>query len=61
VQPTPIVIFEGLHPMHDERVNEALDLTIYLDITVREPPQSLSQTPAGRVSAQPARAVPPRQ
>jgi len=33
VQPTPIVIFEGLHPMHDERVNEALDLTIYLDIT----------------------------
>merc|ERR1712070_1075968 len=33
VEPTPIVIFEGLHPMHDERVNEALDLTIYLDIT----------------------------
>merc|ERR1719258_934444 len=33
VQPTPIVIFEGLHPMHDERVNKALDLTIYLDIT----------------------------
>merc|ERR1719183_1159643 len=33
VQPTPIVIFEGLHPMHDDRVNEALDLTIYLDIT----------------------------
>merc|ERR1712087_1066978 len=23
----------GLHPMYDERVNEALDLTIYLDIT----------------------------
>eukprot|EP00967_Tisochrysis_lutea_P045716 scaffold55472_cov27-Tisochrysis_lutea.AAC.1 len=23
----------GLHPMHDERVNKALDLTIYLDIT----------------------------
>jgi len=33
VPPTPIVIFEGLHPMHDDRVNEALDLTIYLDIT----------------------------
>jgi phosphoribulokinase len=30
VPPTPIVIFEGLHPMHDDRVNEALDLTIYL-------------------------------
>merc|ERR1719326_2306970 len=33
VSPTPIVIFEGLHPMHDERVNEALDLSVYLDIT----------------------------
>merc|ERR1719498_1679019 len=33
VSPTPIVIFEGLHPMVDERVNEALDLSIYLDIT----------------------------
>jgi len=33
VKPTSIVIFEGLHPMHDERVNKALDLTIYLDIT----------------------------
>merc|ERR1711908_157130 len=33
VEPTPIVIFEGLHPMYDERVNAALDLTIYLDIT----------------------------
>jgi len=33
VSPTPIVIFEGLHPMHDERVNDALDLTVYLDIT----------------------------
>merc|ERR1711908_74978 len=28
VEPTPIVIFEGLHPMHDERVNKALDLDI---------------------------------
>jgi phosphoribulokinase len=33
VDPTPIVIFEGLHPMYDDRVNAALDLTIYLDIT----------------------------
>ena len=33
VSPTPIVIFEGLHPMVDDRVREALDLTIYLDIT----------------------------
>ena len=33
VAPKPIVIFEGLHPMHDDRVNEALDLTVYLDIT----------------------------
>merc|ERR1719159_924960 len=33
VSPTPIVIFEGLHPMYDERVNEALDMTVYLDIT----------------------------
>jgi phosphoribulokinase len=33
VSPTPIVIFEGLHPMHDDRVNDALDLTVYLDIT----------------------------
>ena len=33
VSPTPIVIFEGLHPMHDDRVNAALDLTVYLDIT----------------------------
>ena len=33
VSPTPIVIFEGLHPMHDERVNDALDLSIYIDIT----------------------------
>merc|ERR1712070_1048172 len=33
VSPTPIVIFEGLHPLHDSRVKEALDLSIYLDIT----------------------------
>merc|ERR1719484_203808 len=33
VPATPIVIFEGLHPLYDTRVREALDLTIYLDIT----------------------------
>merc|ERR1719252_392129 len=33
VSPTPIVIFEGLHPMYDQRVNDALDLSVYLDIT----------------------------
>ncbi|KAL3894454.1 MAG: hypothetical protein SGPRY_013805 [Prymnesium sp.] len=33
VDPTPIMIFEGLHPMYDTRVREALDLTVYLDIT----------------------------
>merc|ERR1719238_963785 len=35
VSATPIVIFEGLHPMYDERVYKALDLTVYLDITER--------------------------
>merc|ERR1719258_516720 len=33
VSPTPIVIFEGLHPFYDKRVFEAIDLSIYLDIT----------------------------
>merc|ERR1711968_345628 len=33
VSATPIVIFEGLHPMYDSRVYEAPDLTVYLDIT----------------------------
>merc|ERR1719300_686102 len=33
VPATPIVIFEGLHPLYDDRVREALDLSIYLDIT----------------------------
>merc|ERR1719164_157573 len=33
VPSTPIVIFDGLHPLHDDRVREALDLSIYLDIT----------------------------
>jgi phosphoribulokinase len=33
VQATPIIIFEGLHPMHDERVRDLLDFTLYLDIS----------------------------
>merc|ERR1719171_924351 len=33
VPATPIVIFEGLHPLYDDRVREALDLSVYLDIT----------------------------
>jgi len=33
VEPTPIIIFEGLHPMHDERVRDLLDFTLYLDIS----------------------------
>merc|ERR1719460_1088191 len=33
VSSTPVVIFEGLHPLVDERVAGALDLSIYLDIT----------------------------
>merc|ERR1719326_1351938 len=33
VSATPIVIFEGLHPFYDNRVFDAIDLSIYLDIT----------------------------
>eukprot|EP01035_Chromulina_nebulosa_P017339 gene17339-22885_t len=33
VEPTPIVIVEGLHPWVDERVRALLDFTIYLDIS----------------------------
>jgi phosphoribulokinase len=33
IQPTPIIIFEGLHPMHDARVLDLLDFTLYLDIS----------------------------
>eukprot|EP00304_Pavlova_gyrans_P004787 CAMPEP_0206035190 /NCGR_PEP_ID=MMETSP1466-20131121/1903_1 /ASSEMBLY_ACC=CAM_ASM_001126 /TAXON_ID=44452 /ORGANISM="Pavlova gyrans, Strain CCMP608" /LENGTH=395 /DNA_ID=CAMNT_0053409543 /DNA_START=45 /DNA_END=1232 /DNA_ORIENTATION=- len=33
ISPTDIVIFEGLHPMLDDRVREMLDLSIYLDIS----------------------------
>jgi phosphoribulokinase len=33
IEPTPIIIFEGLHPMHDSRVRDLLDFTLYLDIS----------------------------
>mmetsp|Transcript_5507 Transcript_5507/g.7572 ORF Transcript_5507/g.7572 Transcript_5507/m.7572 type:complete len:409 (+) Transcript_5507:67-1293(+) len=33
VEPTPIVIVEGLHPFYDDRVAELLDFTVYLDIS----------------------------
>lgn len=33
VVPTPIVIIEGLHPMHDPRVRDLLDFSLYLDIS----------------------------
>ena len=33
IEPTPIIIIEGLHPMYDERVRDLLDFTLYLDIS----------------------------
>lgn len=33
VEPTPIVIIEGLHPFVDSRVRDLLDFSIYLDIS----------------------------
>jgi len=33
IEPTPIVIIEGLHPMYDERVRDLLDFSLYLDIS----------------------------
>lgn len=33
IKSTPIIIFEGLHPMHDDRVRELLDFSLYLDIS----------------------------
>merc|ERR1712176_1439238 len=33
IEPTPIIIFEGLHPFVDERVRDLLDFTLYLDIS----------------------------
>jgi len=33
IEPTPIVIVEGLHPMYDSRVRDLLDFSLYLDIS----------------------------
>lgn len=33
IEPTPIIIFEGLHPMHDDRLRDLLDFALYLDIS----------------------------
>merc|ERR1712032_326916 len=33
IEPTPIIIFESLHPFHDERVRDLLDFSLYLDIS----------------------------
>lgn len=33
IEPTPIIIFEGLHPFHDKRVDDLMDFKIYVDIT----------------------------
>jgi len=33
IEPTPIIIFEGLHPFHDERVRDLIDFSLYLDIS----------------------------
>ncbi|MCU0566361.1 MAG: phosphoribulokinase [Oculatellaceae cyanobacterium Prado106] len=32
IKPAPIIVIEGLHPMHDERVRSLLDFSVYLDI-----------------------------
>merc|ERR1712193_449884 len=33
INPPKILIVEGLHPFYDERVNELIDFSIYLDIS----------------------------
>ena len=33
VQPNRVVVIEGLHPLHDERVRSLLDFSVYLDIS----------------------------
>lgn len=33
IVPTPIIIFEGLHPFHDDRVRDLMDFSLYLDIS----------------------------
>merc|ERR1712037_815086 len=32
IQPNKVMIFEGLHPIYDEKARAALDLGIYIDI-----------------------------
>ncbi len=33
IDPTPLVIIEGLHPFHDKRVRDLLDFKIYFDLS----------------------------
>ena len=33
VEPNKVVVIEGLHPLHDERVRELVDFGVYLDIS----------------------------
>jgi len=33
IEPTPVIIIEGLHPFHDERVRDLIDFSLYLDIS----------------------------
>lgn len=33
IKPPPVLVAEGLHPFHDERVRDLMDVKIYLDIS----------------------------
>jgi phosphoribulokinase len=33
IEPNRVVVIEGLHPLHDERVRSLLDFSVYLDIS----------------------------
>lgn len=33
IEPTPVIIIEGLHPFHDARVRDLIDFSLYLDIS----------------------------
>lgn len=33
IVPSKVVVIEGLHPLHDERVRELIDFSVYLDIS----------------------------
>jgi phosphoribulokinase len=33
IEPNHVIVVEGLHPLHDERVRELLDFSVYLDIS----------------------------